>query len=38
MIALHSNIPDKLIFEWIDHSYQQVVAKLPKQEKEKLKK
>jgi predicted DNA-binding protein (MmcQ/YjbR family) len=36
MIPLHSNIPDKLILEWIDHSYQQVIAKLPKQEKEKL--
>lgn len=35
-IDLESNLPPKLIKEWIDHSYELVVSGLPKKEKEKL--
>ena len=35
-IDLESNLPPKLIKEWIDHSYELVVEGLPKKEKEKL--
>ncbi len=35
-IDIESNIPPKLIKEWIDHSYDLVVEGLPKKEKEKL--
>lgn len=29
-LSLHSDVPDKLVYELIDHSYQQVVSKLSK--------
>jgi len=32
-VLLESSIPDKLIFEWIDHSYNLVVEGLPKKDK-----
>ncbi|MFA6598378.1 MAG: MmcQ/YjbR family DNA-binding protein [Ignavibacteriaceae bacterium] len=35
-IFLASNIQDNLIYEWIDESYNLIVAKLSKAEKEKL--
>lgn len=35
-IDLESNIPPKLIMEWIDHSYDLVVNGLPKKDKSKL--
>ena len=35
-IIMDNTIPDKLLYEWIDHSYDLVVAKLPKHEREKL--
>jgi predicted DNA-binding protein (MmcQ/YjbR family) len=37
-IDLESSVPDKLILEWIDHSYNLVFEKLKKAEKEKLNK
>ena len=35
-IELESNIPTKLIKEWIDHSYELVVSGLPIKQREKL--
>lgn len=35
-IELESNIPTKLINDWIDHSYELVVNGLPKKDKNKL--
>ena len=35
-VNLNNTIPDKLIFEWIDHSYDLVVQGLPKKLKSKL--
>jgi len=35
-IFLASNIQDNLIYEWIDDSYNLIVAKLSKADKEKL--
>jgi predicted DNA-binding protein (MmcQ/YjbR family) len=35
-IELGSNIPPKLIKEWIDHSYELVVTGLPKKDRSKL--
>jgi predicted DNA-binding protein (MmcQ/YjbR family) len=35
-ILVDGSIPDKLIREWIDDSYQLIVAKLPKKDREKL--
>lgn len=35
-VSMMSNLPDSLIKEWITDSYQLVVAKLPKKEREKL--
>lgn len=35
-VDMHSNIPNKLILEWIKNSYDLVVASLPKKEREKL--
>ena len=37
-IVADGSVNNKLIKEWIDHSYELVVASLPKKEKEKLKK
>jgi predicted DNA-binding protein (MmcQ/YjbR family) len=37
-INLANNIPDKLIIEWIDDSYDLVVSKLKKSDKEQLNK
>lgn len=31
-ISLDNALPHKLIFEWIDHSYEQVIMKLPKKD------
>lgn len=36
MVA-YSNIDGKIIKEWINHSYEEVVKKLPKKEREELK-
>lgn len=35
-VDVHSNIPNKLLLEWIKKSYDLVVASLPKKEREKL--
>ena len=35
-VFLTNNISDKLILEWIDNSYNLIVAKLPKTVREKL--
>lgn len=35
-VRLDASIPDKLLREWIDHSYQEVIKTLPKKEREKL--
>ena len=35
-ILFDGSIPDKLLREWIDHSYLEVVKGLPKKEREKL--
>lgn len=35
-INMQSNLPDQLIKEWTSNSYDLVVAKLPKKEREKL--
>ena len=35
-IAMHDDMPDKEIFEWILHSYQLVAAKLSKKQREEL--
>lgn len=35
-VNMKSNLPDELIREWITHSYNLVVAKLPKKDREKL--
>ncbi|MCS6795618.1 MAG: MmcQ/YjbR family DNA-binding protein [Raineya sp.] len=35
-IALRSNVPKKLVLEWIDESYDLVVAQLPKKLREKF--
>ncbi|QJB33321.1 MmcQ/YjbR family DNA-binding protein [Chitinophaga oryzae] len=35
-VDMHSNIPNKLILQWIKNSYDLVVASLPKKEREKL--
>lgn len=35
-IFLSTNIPDQLICEWIDDSYNLIVSKLPRTDKEKL--
>lgn len=35
-VLLESSIPDKLILEWIDHSYNLVVESLPKKDKIRL--
>ncbi len=37
-IDLESNIPDKEVFAWIDHSYDLVVKGLPKKKREELNK
>lgn len=37
-VMLDGTVPRHLIFEWIDHSYQLVVDKLKKSDKEKLSK
>jgi len=37
-VFFESNIPEKLIYEWIDDSYNLVVDKLPKSAKAKLEK
>ncbi len=37
-ILLNGSVPDRLIREWIDHSYEQVVIKLSGKLKEQLKK
>ena len=36
-VSMQDNLPDKLIKEWIKDSYDLVVAKLPKRERERLK-
>jgi predicted DNA-binding protein (MmcQ/YjbR family) len=36
-VDLESTIPDKLILEWIDHSYKLIFDKLRKSDQEKLK-
>ena len=36
-VVLDNSIPDGLVVEWIDHSYEIVVTKLKKSEKEELK-
>jgi predicted DNA-binding protein (MmcQ/YjbR family) len=36
-VALDGSVSDKLIFEWIDHSYEQVVQSLTKEKIKKLK-
>lgn len=36
-VSLEYGLPDKLLKELINHSYEEVVAKLPKKEREKLK-
>lgn len=35
-VSVHSNVPDKLLREWIDHSYELVVKSLPKKDREQL--
>ncbi|MCW3467455.1 MmcQ/YjbR family DNA-binding protein [Chitinophaga nivalis] len=35
-VETHTNIPNKLLLEWIKDSYDLVVASLPKKEREKL--
>ncbi|MDP4207617.1 MAG: MmcQ/YjbR family DNA-binding protein [Bacteroidota bacterium] len=35
-VVIDGSIPDKLIYEWVDHSYSQVVDKLPKKLKNEL--
>lgn len=35
-IFVDGSVPDNLIYEWIDHSYEQVVLKLPKNLRELL--
>lgn len=35
-VLMDGTIPDKLILQWIDHSYEQVVAKFPKKLKQEL--
>lgn len=35
-VSMHDNLPDDLIMEWIKDSYDLVVAKLPKKERERL--
>ncbi|WP_212006325.1 MmcQ/YjbR family DNA-binding protein [Chitinophaga sp. HK235] len=35
-VDIHSNIPNKLLLQWIKNSYDLVVASLPKKEREKL--
>lgn len=35
-VDMQSNLPDELVKEWITDSYNLVVAKLPKKEREKL--
>jgi predicted DNA-binding protein (MmcQ/YjbR family) len=37
-IVIDGSLPDKLLFEWIDHSYWLVVSKLPKHSKIKIEK
>lgn len=36
-VVLDGSVPDKLLFEWIDHSYNQVVAGLSKKLQQALK-
>ncbi|PSL46357.1 putative DNA-binding protein (MmcQ/YjbR family) [Chitinophaga niastensis] len=35
-VVMDNSVPDKLLYEWIDNSYNMVVAKLPKRERENL--
>lgn len=35
-IVLDGSVSDKLIYEWIDHSYEQVVKGLPKKQQQEL--
>ncbi|MEA3443599.1 MAG: MmcQ/YjbR family DNA-binding protein [Bacteroidota bacterium] len=35
-VVSDGSVSDKLIFEWVDHSYQQVIAKLSKTKQKKL--
>jgi len=35
-IALNGSVADKEILNWIDHSYELIVASLPKEERERL--
>jgi len=35
-IDLDNSIPDKLIYNWIDHSYELIVNKLKKSDREKI--
>ncbi len=35
-VDMDGSVPDKLVRQWIDHSYELVVAKLPKKLKEEL--
>lgn len=37
-VSFEAGIPEKEIFNWIDHSYEQVVKGLPKKTQEELKK
>lgn len=37
-VEINNSIPDKLILEWIDHSYNLIAAKLSKKDKDLLKK
>ena len=36
-VSTHAGIPDKLLYEWIRHSYDLVVSSLPKKLREELK-
>jgi predicted DNA-binding protein (MmcQ/YjbR family) len=35
-VMIDGTVPDKMIKEWIDHSYEQVVAALPKNKQQEL--
>lgn len=35
-VALDGSIPNNLLCQWIDHSYEEVIKTLPKKEREKL--
>lgn len=35
-ILLEGHFPSNVFYEWVDHSYEQVVAKLPKKDRERL--